>query len=74
MVIVALPEFVSVIVSGVLVVPTTTLPKFTLPGLGVSVLPAATALPVNVRVCGELAALSWNTTLPVAPEADVGAN
>ena len=72
-VIAALPEFVSVIVCGALLVPTTTLPKFTLPGLGVRVLPAATALPVNVSVCGEPAALSRNVTFPVAPAVEVGA-
>ena len=70
----ALPEFVSVIVCGVLVEPTTTLPKFTLPGFGVSELPAATALPVNVSVCGDPVALSWNEMLPVAPAVDVGVN
>jgi len=72
-VIVALPEFVSVIVCGLLL-PTTTLPKLTLPGLGVRVLPEATALPVNVKVCGDPDALSWNTMLPVAPALDVGVN
>jgi hypothetical protein len=70
---VAVPEFVSVMVC-VPLAPTTTFPKFTLPGLAASVLPAATALPTSVRVCGELPALSVNTMLPVAPVVDVGAN
>jgi len=72
-VIVEVPEFVSVIVCGLLL-PTATLAKLTLPGLGVRVLPAATALPVNVSVCGEAAALSWNVMIPVAPAVEVGAN
>ena len=73
MVMVALPEFVSVMVCEPLV-PTTTLPKFTLPGLAARVLPDATALPVSDRVWGEFPALSVKTTLPVAPVMDVGAN
>ena len=70
---VVFPEFVSVIV-WVPLDPTTTPPKFTLPGLAVSVLPDATALPVRVSVCGEFPALSVKTMLPVAPVLDVGAN
>ena len=73
MVMVALPEFVSVMVCEPLV-PTTTLPKFTLPGLAARVLPDATALPVSDRVWGEFPALSVKTTFPVAPVVDVGAN
>ena len=68
------PEFVSAIVCGPLLEPSAILPKFTLPGLAVSVLPAATALPVKTSVCGEFPALSVKTTLPVAPVVDVGAN
>ena len=71
--IVEVPEFVSVIVWVPLVL-TTTLPKFTLPGLTLRVLPDATALPVNVSVCGELPALSTKTMVPVAPVVEVGAN
>lgn len=70
---VAVPEFVSVMVC-VPVLPTTTLPKLTLPGLAVSVLFAATALPVIVRVCGEPGALSVNTILPFAAVVEVGVN
>ena len=70
---VEVPEFVSVIVWVPLVL-TTTLPKFTLPGLALRVLPEPTALPVNVSVCGEFPALSAKTTLPVAPVVEVGAN
>ena len=73
-VIALLPEFVSAIVCGLLLAPTTTLPKFTLPGLAVRVVPDVTALPVKTSVCGEFPALSVNTTLPVAPVVDVGAN
>lgn len=73
MVMAEFPEFVNVIVCGLLL-PTTTLPKFTLPGFGVSVLPVATALPVSVSVCGELPALSVKVTLPVDPVVEVGAN
>jgi hypothetical protein len=49
-------------------------PKFTLPGLAASVLPLATALPVRVKACGELPALSLKTILPVAPLAVLGVN
>ena len=70
---VAFPEFVNVIVCG-LVLPTTTVLKLKLPGFAPSVLPVATALPVNVRVCGEPGALSVKTTLPLAPVVDVGVN
>ena len=42
------PEFVRVSVC-VLLFPTRTFPKLKLPGLAPSVLPAATALPVNVK-------------------------
>ena len=70
---VAFPEFVSVNVSG-LVLLTTTLLKSKLPGLAPSVLPVATALPVIVSVCGESGALSVNTMLPLAPVVDVGEN
>lgn len=70
---VVLPEFVSVIVC-VPVLPTTTLPKLTLPGLAVKVLFAATALPVIVSVCGEPGALSVKTILPLAAAVDVGVN
>ena len=73
MVMVALPEFVSVMVCEPLV-PTATLPKFTLPGLVARVLPDATALPASDRVWGEFPALSVKTMLPVAPVVDVGAN
>jgi len=72
-VIVEVPELVSVIVCVPLVL-TTTLPKVTLPGLAESVLPDATALPVNVSVCGEFPALSVKTMLPFAPVVEVGAN
>jgi hypothetical protein len=51
-VIVEFPEFVNVMVCGLLL-PTTTLPKSKLPGLAPKVLPAATALPVMVKVCGD---------------------
>jgi hypothetical protein len=51
-VMVEFPEFVNVMVCGLLP-PTTTLPKLKLPGLAPKVLPAATALPVIVRVCGD---------------------
>lgn len=72
-VIVAVPEFVSVI-GCVLVLATTTLPKLKLPGFGVRVLPAPIALPVIVRVWGEVGVLSVKTMLPLAPVVDVGVN
>jgi hypothetical protein len=72
-VIVALPEFVNVMVSG-LEEPTTTLLKLKLPGVAPRVLPSATALPVIDSVCGEPGMLSVNVTLPLAPLVDVGEN
>ncbi|MDR3721956.1 MAG: hypothetical protein P4L00_10180 [Candidatus Acidoferrales bacterium] len=72
-VIFAFPEFVNVIVCG-LVLPTTTLPKLKLPGLAPSVPSAATALPVIVSVWGEPGAWSVKTMLPLAPIVDVGEN
>lgn len=67
------PEFFRVMVCG-LVDPTTTLLKLTLPGLAESVPSAATALPINTKVCGVPGALSANTTLPLTPVVEVGAN
>jgi hypothetical protein len=67
------PEFVKVIVCELLL-PTATLPKFTLPKLEVRVLPIATALPVSARVCGEFWALSRKTMLPVVEVREVGVN
>lgn len=58
-VIVDVPEFVSVI-ACVLLFPTSTLPKLKLPGFAPSVPPAATALPVSVSVCVGFGALSVN--------------
>lgn len=55
----ALPLFVSVIVC-VLLLPATTLPKLKLPGFALSVLFAATALPVSETACGEFGPLSEN--------------
>ena len=72
-VIVVVPEFVNVM-GWVLLLPTATLLKLKLPGVGVRVLPAAMALPVMVRVCGELGALSVKTMFPVAPVVEVGEN
>jgi hypothetical protein len=72
-VIVALPEFVSVNVCG-LELPTTTLLKLKLPGFALRELPVATALPVMVSVCGDPGALSVNWMVPLAPVVDVGAN
>jgi len=69
---VAFPALVRVTVCALLA-PTTILPKLRLPGLALSVLPLATALPVRANVCGELLALSLKTMLPVAPALDVGA-
>lgn len=68
-----LPLFVSVTVCG-LELPTTTLLKAMLPGFAINVEFAATPLPANVSVCGELGALSVNTMFPVTPPATVGAN
>jgi len=70
---VALPEFVSVMLCG-LVLPATTLLKLKLPGFAPNVLPVATALPVIVSVCVEPDALSVKTMLPLAPVVDVGVN
>jgi hypothetical protein len=70
---VAVPLFVSVI-DCVPALPTTTLLKLKLPGLGVNELLAATALPVIVRVCGEPGALLVIEIEPVALPGDVGAN
>jgi len=72
-VIVAFPEFVRVTVCELLV-PTATFPKLRLPGEAASELPFVTALPVRLSVCGESAALSLKTILPVAPVVDVGVN
>jgi hypothetical protein len=72
-VIAVFPELVSVI-ACVLLVANWTLLKLKLPGLAVKVLPLATALPVIVRVCGELGALSVKTMLPLSPVVDVGVN
>jgi hypothetical protein len=69
----AVPEFVSVIVCGLLL-PTCTFPKFTLPGFAVSVDVVETPLPSIVTTCGEPGALSVNVMLPVAAPAVVGAN
>ncbi len=70
---VAFPELFSVNVC-VLELLTTTLLKLKLPGLALNELPLAKALPVIVKVCGDPAALSVKTMLPVAPAVDVGAN
>lgn len=66
---VVLPEFVSVM-PCVLLLPTTTLLKLKLPGLAPRVLPAATALPVRVSICGEFWPLSVKRILPLAPVVD----
>ena len=72
-VMVDVPEFVSVKVC-VLLLPTCTSLKLKLPGLAVNVLPAATALPVIVSVCGESCALSVKRMLPLTPAVDCGVN
>jgi hypothetical protein len=72
-VIVEPPEFVSAIAS-VLLLPTATLLKLKLPGFAPNVLPAATALPVMVNVCGDPGPLSVNWMLPVTPVVEVGVN
>ncbi len=69
----ALPVFVKVIVCGLLL-PTCTLPKFTLPGFAVNVELVETPLPSIDNTCGDPGALSVNVTLPVAAPAAVGAN
>jgi len=73
MVTVPAPEFFSVMVCGLLEA-TTTLLKFTLPGVAESVPSAATALPVKTRPCGAPGALSAKTTVPVTPVVDAGVN
>lgn len=72
-VMVVVPLFVNTI-GCVLLVPTTTLLKLKLPGLGVKVPLAVTALPVIVKVCCEPGALSVKTTVPTTPVVDVGVN
>lgn len=69
----AFPELVSVTVCWPLL-PTETLPNDTLAGLAPSVALVATPVPVRVRVCGELGALSVKLMLPCAAPAAVGAN
>jgi hypothetical protein len=72
-VIVAVPELVSVI-ACVLLLPANTLLKLKLSGFAAKVLPAAVALPVIVNVCGEFCALSVKRMLPLTPVADCGVN
>ena len=67
----AFPEFVRVNVCGV-ELPTATLLKLKLPGVALSELPLAIALPVRVSVCGDPGALSVNRMPPVEPAMDVG--
>jgi hypothetical protein len=69
----AVPELVNVIVCGLLL-PTCTLPKFTLPGFAVSVDVVETPLPNIASTWGDPGALSVNVMLPVAAPAAVGAN
>lgn len=69
----ALPEFVKVTVCALLF-PTAIFAKLKLPGYAASVLPLDSALPVRVRLCGEVPALSLKVMLPVAPVVDVGVN
>lgn len=68
-----MPELVKVNVCGV-ELPTATLLKLKLPGVALSELPLAMALPVRLNICGEPGALSVNTMLPVEPDVDVGEN
>jgi hypothetical protein len=71
MVIVELPEFVSVM-GCVLLAPTLTLLKLKLPGFAPRVLPAAMALPVIESVCEPFCPLSVKAMLPVIPFVEVG--
>lgn len=57
-----------------LVLPTTALPKFTLPGVAVKVAPTTTPVPARVKVCTATDAVSVNEIVPVEPPAVVGAN
>ena len=54
--------------------PTTVLPKFTLPGVAIKVAPAATPVPTRVRDCCAPEALSVNAMDPEDAPAIVGAN
>jgi hypothetical protein len=66
----AVPEFVNVTVCDALL-PTNTLPKLTLAGLGVSC--PCSPVPLREMAAGELVALLTTETLPVALPATVGA-
>jgi len=56
------------------VLPTTVLPKFTLPGVAAKVAPAATPVPTKVSDCCAPDALSVNAMDPEDAPATVGAN
>src|SRR5712692_6052894 len=71
MVTLAVPEFVNVIGTGALL-PTSTLPKLTLAGLGVSC--PCTPVPAREMAAGELVALLVTLTLPVTLPVTPGAN
>lgn len=72
-VMVELPEFVSVI-AWVLLLPTSTVLKLKLPGFAPNVLPDVTALPVTVNVFGEPTPLPVKVMPPLIPIVDCGVN
>jgi hypothetical protein len=69
----AFPELVRVKDCGA-ELPTATLLKLKLPGVELSELPLAIALPVRLSICGDPGALSVNVMPPVDPDVDVGEN
>jgi hypothetical protein len=66
----AVPEFVSVTVSGALTVPAGTVPKFTLVRLSVTA--GAVPLPLRLAVCGLPAALSVTDSVALLGPVAVG--